>query len=167
MSTKSKASRSTKGCCIRKGTLSINPFTQEIYGLFDWYLGDPSVPYQPSGLEGPLNTGTISIRTDASDQCQDKAKRQIIQFMRNAIAIGFMRWLRRSNQVNLAGGVYNWIRFLSLNDWEFEMLCCDETNQGGIITDFRSFPRVYGIYLFTGGVDPNINLQPPIICSIF
>jgi hypothetical protein len=169
MSTKTKASQTTGGCCTRKGVLTVDAFNQQVYGLFDLYLGDPFGPIDPPGLGGQLGSKTINIEIDASNDCKQRIKKEIEQFMRNAIAVGFGKWLQSgSQQINLISGIspaYNLIRFLGIfTPWEFEVLCCDNAQSAGILTDMSTFPHFYAHKLIRDQ-DPDVLLTPTIICG--
>jgi hypothetical protein len=161
MSVRSR-SNTKSGCCKRQASLDVGNITQQVEGGFlgsDYYLGDPSTPIQPSGLDGPFPRPLVSIK-DGSEDCQKKIRKIIVSYLRNSMYVGFYRWLRTSRQSSSIRGLGTNIRFTMFNDWDFEVECCEEEETARVITPLDEMPKMYGVHIARNS-GPEY-LRPPI-----
>lgn len=156
MSTRSKSSQTTGGCCTRTATLSID----------FWWAMDVQPPallfpswdsrYLTDSLGGTGLKSRIEIISNASDECKEVAQNIIISRMVQSMNTGFRAWKRIATiqQKNLFefGGTllpvpftpYDQIKFnIEPESWDFEIECCDELGVASI-KSFRGFPRIFG-----------------------
>jgi hypothetical protein len=178
MSTKSKASKTTSGCCKRKATLNITfEWDMDVFPPA-WVFPDWSSRYV-SDLFQRLKR-RLNIKSEASQECKDRALIIIMEKMYASMYLGFNKWKASATQQqrNLfeVGGTllplpftpYDLIVFKTESkQWNFELECCDEKNGVRIITDFASFPGITGYKAkkdWSGGLPgwDGPSLNPPV-----
>lgn len=156
MSTKSKSSQQSGGCCNRRAALIID---------YEWrmYVLPPALLF-PSWdslyLSNTFSTMPLKyemrIVSNASDKCKEMAKDIIESRMVQSINEGFRAWKRIATQqqrvlFQLGGTLlpvplvpYDEISFnIEPKSWNFNIKCCDKYGVASI-TSFSGFPRIYG-----------------------